>query len=227
MWRLGCNHEHPLRLDHLVPLHLMSRIRTPRLDGEKLPFVVKRKRWAEALAALLVPFLLALAAGSAVAAIGIIPDYVADGAKAGFGGLLRSLIGATVLVLMCPLCLTAAFLGMDRSFGYCVAIEQDGLRLKGVLTNRLLFWHEIRDIRLKPRIFLPTFDIYQVAHVAIYVDGSHHPRRHWSSLWFGYYDIPPLMVYGGKELTAQLRSAKRRADLGWPKSSPKYKRKSA
>jgi hypothetical protein len=47
------------------------------------------------------------------------------------------------------------------------------------------------------------------------------PRRHWSSLWFGFYEVPPLMTYGGKELTRFLRHAKRRADAGWPEAAPR------
>jgi hypothetical protein len=197
-----------------------------RIKNKDFPIAVHRRLWAAAVAALIVPILLALAGLSAVSGVLAIPEYVADGINVGATGTIRSLIGTAAWVLMCPLCLIAAFLGIDRSFGYRIAIERDGLRLDGVLTDRLLLWQEIRDIRLKPRVFLPIFDTYQVAHVAIYVDGSNHPRRHWSSLWFGYYDIPPLMDYGAKELTALLRHAKRRADLSWPDAPSRKTRKS-
>jgi hypothetical protein len=186
---------------------------------EDLPIVVHRRRWAAAIAMLLVPVVLALAALLAYAGVGAMPEFIAEGAKKGAVDLGWSLIGAAAWIMMIPLCLIASFLGIDRSFEYHLAIERDGLRLKGELTDRLLVWKEISEIRLKPRVFIPALDIYQVAHIAIYVDGTIHPRRHWSSLWFGYYDIPPLMECDSKELTALLRHAKRRADLGWPDSS--------
>jgi hypothetical protein len=191
---------------------MVSRSRPDRLEASDLPYVIQRPTWAACLA---FAFALLLAAG----VFGIL-WLLADGLTAGlhwypllFGIVVMAFFGI------------AAVIGIDRSFGYHLAIDVEGLCITGLLTRRLLTWQEITDIRFRRGRWLASVDVYMVGHVAIHVDGSNNPRRHWSSLWFGYYDIPRLMDLRAKELTALLSHAKRRADAGWPEAAPRTRQK--
>jgi hypothetical protein len=187
----------------------MSRQPLPRrLERRHLPFVIQRPTWAVCVA-----FAVGLLfAAGAFAILWLLVDGLAAGLH--WYQLLFFILVVTCFGL-------AAVIGVDRSFGYHLAIDVEGLRIDGLLTQRLLTWQEITDIRFRRGRWLASVDVYMVGHIAIHVDGSNNPRRHWSSLWFGYYDIPRLMDPRAKELTRFLRHAKRRADAGWPEAAPR------
>jgi hypothetical protein len=116
---------------------------------------------------------------------------------------LNALIGLLTLIIMPTLFLLACILLLDRGFYYHVTLALNGIEIKGLLLHRLIRWDEITKIEAKPNFRLPGY------YAAIYVDGSNLPIRHWSSLWFGYYDIAPFMEFGGKDLVTLLRQGKR------------------
>lgn len=173
----------------------MAARRAPRrLERRHLPFVVRRRWWASLITLLLSPVLMGL--GGLMLWFG----WSAEGSLV--GALVASLCGGGVL--------PGSLIGLDRSFPYYLRIEIDGFTVRGLLFTRHFRWSEVTE-------FLPRSNYRLPGDYASWsVDGSNHPRRHWSSLWFGFYEVPPLMAFGGKELTRLLRHAKRRADAGWP-----------
>jgi hypothetical protein len=170
-----------------------------RLEQRHLPYVIHRRIWAQCITLLLVPVLATLPAFLTMGAIK---------ADANFLAMLIVLLCSSVLLL-------GAIIALDRSIGYRLIIDADGFTTKGVLFTRHFMWGEISDIVARSNYRLPGY------YASWTVDGSRHPRRHWSSLWFGFYEVPPLMQIGGKDLTRLLRHAKRRADSGWAASAPR------
>jgi hypothetical protein len=173
-----------------------------RLELRHLPYTIARPFWAKCIT---FSFAMVFAAGCA----GLL-WLLAD-------GLAATLLWYQLIFYGLATALSAliAALGIDRSFGFRVIIDEDGIAIRGLLMQRRLTWLEIRDISFKRGRWFGSIDVYMVGHIGIHVDGSNNPRRHWSSLWFGYYDIPRLMEVPVKELTRLLRHAKRRADAGW------------
>lgn len=191
----------------------MTRRSPPRrLETSDLPFLIGRPTWA---ACLTFAVGLLLAAG-AFAILWLLTDGLA--ADLHWYQLLFYTVAVTLFGM-------GAVIGFDRSFGFQLTLDTEGVRISGLFTQRLLTWQEITDIRFRRGRWYGSVDVYKVGHIAIYVDGSNNPRRHWSSLWFGYYDIPRLMKLSAKELTALLRHAKRRADAGWPDAAPRTRQK--
>ncbi len=195
----------------------MPRRRPRLLKPSHLPYVVHRRWWASAITLAVVPVLATLACGI------IYMLLFFDPVPPGFGhprnewpfALLsikgfKLILGRLAMVVFAVIAAIGSLIGIDRSLGYRVIIDANGIIIHGVLFQRRFAWREITGFDARTNYRLPGY------HASFKVDGSHHPRRHWSSLWFGYYDIPPLMQFGGKELTALLRHAKRRADAGWP-----------
>jgi hypothetical protein len=119
---------------------------------------------------------------------------------------LASRVGS---LLFSVIFLMASFLAFDRSLGYKVVIHANGLMIQGMLFSRLILWDEIIAIKAQPNYRFPGY------YASVTVDGSRNPRRHWSSLWFGFYDIASHMQLGGEELARLFRHAKRRAESGW------------
>ena len=175
-----------------------------RLQLRHLPLTIHRRVWAQIITLLL------------VGPIGTLPAILV------FAGIeTRANPIALLLILLCSaVFLLAAVIGLDRSIGYRLMIDADGFTTQGLLFTRQFRWNEVREFSARPNYRLPGY------YASWTVDGSHHPRRHWSSLWFGYYEVPPLMQIGGKELTRLLRHAKRRADSGWAEAPPRTRRKS-
>jgi hypothetical protein len=175
----------------------MPRRRPRLLKASHLPYVVCRRGWAVALTAILAASLFALAC-SLIWLMWL--------------GVTKAL-DWQVFIAVGPLAVIAligSVIGLDRSFSYKVVIERDGIIIDGLLLRYAFRWQEITSFDARHNHRLPGY------YASFKVDGSNHPRLHWSSLWFGFYDIPPLMQFGGKELTALLRHAKRRAEAGWP-----------
>lgn len=195
----------------------MPRRRPHQLKASHLPYVVRRRRWASAITAAIVPVLAMLAFGMIYMLLFFEP------VPPGFGRprnewlfallsseVLKLMLGRLAMLALASIAAIGMLLGIDRSFGYRVIIERDGIVTHGVLFRRRFAWNEISGFDARHNYRLPGY------YASFKVDGSNHPRRHWSSLWFGWYDIPPLMQFGGKELTALLRHAKRRAEASWP-----------
>ncbi|MBX9729365.1 MAG: PH domain-containing protein [Sphingopyxis sp.] len=191
---------------------MASRSRPVRLEASDLPYVIQRPIWAACVA-------FAIGLLFAASAFGIL-WLLADGLAAGLHWyqLLFSIVVMAFFGM-------AAVIGFDRSFGFQLTLDIEGVRISGLFTQRLLTWQEITGIRFRRGRWYGSVDVYIVGHIAIQVDGSNNPRRHWSSLWFGYYDIPRLMDLRAKELTALLSHAKRRADAGWPEAAPRTRQK--
>lgn len=165
-----------------------------RLELRHLPYIVHRRIWAQWLTFAYAPLLVALS-GFLIIAVTSLEMRL----------LLRLFLApAAVLFLF------AAMIALDRSFRYRVIIDHDSVTISGLLFVRRFTWGEITGFRPRHNFRLPGY------FASWSVDGSNHPRRHWSSLWFGFYEVPPLMAYGGKELTRLLRHAQRRASAGWP-----------
>ena len=194
----------------------MPRRRPRLLKASHLPYTVRRRWWASAITAAIVPALALLAFGMVYMLLFFEP------VPPGFGrprnewlfALLSSeglklILGRLAIVALALFAAIGTLLGIDRSFGYRVIIERDCIVTHGVLFRRRFAWGEMTGFQARSNYRLPGY------YASFKVDGSNHPRRHWSSLWFGLYDIPPLMQFGGKELTALLRHAKRRAEAGW------------
>jgi hypothetical protein len=174
-----------------------------RLELRHLPLTIHRRIWAQIITLLL------------VGPLALLPIVML---KAGIETGANPL--TFLIVLACAsLFLLASIIGLDRSLGYRLILDTDGFTTKGLLFSRSFRWSEITDIVARPNYRLPGY------YASWSVDGSNHPRRHWSSLWFGFYEVPPLMQIGGKELTRLLRHAKRRADAGWPAPAPRSRQK--
>lgn len=174
-----------------------------RLDRRHLPFVVHRRGWAQGVTLIVCAALLVLPALMITAAFKTGPDPVAL--------LFVSLLSALFLL--------ATVIGIDRSIGYRLILDADGFTTKGLLFTRQFRWEEVTGFVARANFRLPGY------YASWSVDGSNHPRHHWSSLWFGFYEVPPLMAYGGKELTRLLRHAKRRASAGWSEPAPRSRQK--
>ena len=182
---------------------MVARRGPRRLERRNLPFVVHRRRWAQCVTLLVCAALLPLPAIMVAAAMKAEPD-------------------ATMLLfvsLLSALFLLATVIGIDRSIGYRLIVDSDGFTTKGLLFTRHFQWGEVTGFVARPNFRLPGY------YASWSVDGTNHPRRHWSSLWFGFYEVPPLMEYGGKELTRLLRHAKRRASAAWPEPAPRSRQK--
>jgi hypothetical protein len=174
-----------------------------RLELRHLPLTIHRRVWAQVITLLL------------VGPISTLPAILV------FAGIeTRANPLALLLILLCSaVFLLAAVIGLDRSIGYRLIIDADGFTTRGLLFTRHFSWTEVLEFSARPNYRLPGY------YASWSVDGSNHSRRHWSSLWFGFYEVPPLMQLGGKELTRLLRHAKRRADAGWPAPVPRSRQK--
>lgn len=182
----------------------MNRKPLPRrLERRHLPFVIHRRWWASLITLLLAPMLLGL---------GGLMIHFSMAAANSVPGILAGLLCGSVFILGSVIC-------VDRSFPYVIVLEAEGFHVRGLLFTRHFRWDEVTKILYRPNYRLPGY------YASWSVDGSNNPRRHWSSLWFGFYELPPLMAYGGKELTRFLRHAKRRADAGWPEAAPRTRQK--
>lgn len=174
----------------------MAAPRVPRrLERHHLPYIVHRRIWAQWITFAYAPLLFALS-GFLIIAVTALEMPI---------GLRLFLFPAA---LFFPF---AAMIALDRSFRYRVVIDHDSVTIRGLIFTRRFAWGEISGFQPRHNFRLPGY------FASFTVDGSNHPRRHWSSLWFGFYDIPPLMQFGGKQLTSLLRHAQRRAAAGWPK----------
>lgn len=182
----------------------MAAGRAPRrLERRHLPYMVRRRWWASLITLLLSPLLLGLGG------LMLFFSWTVEGSVIGtLGGSLC----AAIFIL-------GSVIGFDRSFPYYLRIEADGFLVRGLLFTRRFRWDEVKQFIHRSNYRLPGY------YASWSVDGSNHPRRHWSSLWFGFYEVPPLMEYGGKELTRLLRHAKRRADAGWPEPAARTRQK--
>lgn len=194
----------------------MPRRRPRLLKVSHLPYTVRRRWWASMITAAIVPTLAMLAVGMIyiLAFMEPVPPGFGRPRNEWLFALLSSeglklLLGRLAMATLAFIAAIGTLLGIDRSFGYRVIIERDGIITHGLLFRRRFAWSEITEFAARTNYRLPGY------YASFKVDGSNHPRRHWSSLWFGWYDIPPLMQFGGKELTALLRHAKRRAEAGW------------
>lgn len=182
----------------------MSVRRAPRrLERRHLPFMVRRRWWASLITLLLSPVLLGLG--------GLMLYFAWSTASTLPGALGASLCGGVFLL--------GSVIGLDRSFPFWLSIEADGFTVRGLIFTRHFRWSEVTEFIPRSNYRLPGY------YASWSVDGSNHPRRHWSSLWFGFYEVPPVMEYGGKELTRLLRHAKRRADAGWPEPDLRTRQK--
>lgn len=174
-----------------------------RLELRHLPLTIHRRRWAQVIT-------LILAVTLCVLPFVMVTTTLETKAKP--ITLLIDLALSSVFLL-------AAVIGLDRSLGYRLILDRDSFSTKGLLFTRSFHWDEVTEILARSNYRLPGY------YASWTVDGSRHPRRHWSSLWFGFYEVPPLMQIGGKELTRLLRHAKRRADAGWPAPAPRTRQK--
>ena len=174
-----------------------------RVELGHLPLTIHRRTWAKIITLLLVGPIAAMPAAMVIAASKIHANPLT---------FLIVLLSSSVFLL-------AAVIGLDRSIGYRLIIDADGFTTTGLLFTRQFSWTELQEFSARPNHRLPGY------YASWTVDGSRHPRRHWSSLWFGFYEVPPLMQIGGKELTRLLRHAKRRADAGWPAPAPRTRQK--
>ena len=195
----------------------MPRRRPRQLKASYLPYVVRRRWWASLIAAAMVPVLAMLAVAMIYMLLffePVSPNFGRPRNEWLFALLssegMKLMLGRLAMLALASIATIGTLLGIDRSFGYRVIIERDGIVTNGVLFRRRFAWSEITGFDARSNYRLPGY------YASFKVDGLNHPRRHWSSLWFGWYDIPPLMEFGGKELTALLRHAKRRAEAGWP-----------
>lgn len=178
----------------------MSRKPLPRrLERRHLPLTIHRRTWAQAMTLIVCAALLLLPAVMLKVTMEVESDP--------FMVLIVALLSAIFLL--------ATVIGIDRSIGYRLILDTEGFTARGLLFTRQFRWTEVTEISARPNYRLPGY------FASWSVDGSNMPRRHWSSLWFGFYEVPPLMTYGGKELTRFLRHAKRRADAGWPEAAPR------
>ena len=175
-----------------------------RLELRHLPLTIHRRRWAQIIT-------LALVGPLCVLPFVMIRAVIDTHAEP---------ITFLIVISCSAFFLLAAIIGLDRSIGYCLTLDADGFTTKGLMFTRHFRWDEVNDIVARSNYRLPGY------YASWAVDGSHHPRRHWSSLWFGFYEVPPLMQIGGKELTRLLRHAKRRADSGWAPAPPRTIRNS-
>jgi Bacterial PH domain len=182
-----------------------------KLTPKKLPYVVQRKGWTTILTLMVLPLVCALTAGFLYLLFNIDqfhPFFGGPGLnpKGPFQYLpsgLNAVIGLLVLIIMPTLLLFTCILLLDRGFRYRVILNFDGLEVRGLIFRRMIRWDEIVSIEARPNFRLPGY------YAAIYVDGSNLPKRHWSNLWFGGYDMAPYMEFGGKDLVTLLRQGKR------------------
>ena len=175
-----------------------------RLELRHLPLTIHRRPWAQVITLIL------------AIALCVLPFVMLTAALAAETKPVTLLI----VLALSAVFLLAAVIGIDRSLGYRLILDRDSFTIKGLLFTRSFRWNEVTEIRARSNYRLPGY------YASWSVDGSHHPCRHWSSLWFGYYEVPPLMQIGGKELTRLLRHAKRRADSGWAAAPPRTRRNS-
>lgn len=182
----------------------MSRKPLPRrLERRHLPLAIHRRQWAQVSTLILCAALLLLPAVMLKVTMEIESDL--------------SMI--VIVTLLSAFFLLATVIGVDRSIGYRLILDAEGFTVRGLLFTRQFRWNEVTEFSARLNYRLPGY------YASWSVDGSNMPRRHWSSLWFGFYEVPPLMAYGGKELTRLLRHAKRRADAGWPEAAPRTRQK--
>ncbi|MEQ1689611.1 MAG: hypothetical protein ABL874_13645 [Sphingopyxis sp.] len=143
----------------------MATQRRPRqITAAHLPYVVSRSEWAMALS---LPAVLMLFAGLCWMISRLCQDIVEH----------RGWFNLSLVVIMIAIILFLVINGLDRSFGYRLVIERKGVRVIGLLFRRNFTWHEITDIQWGHNHQFSGF------HTSIKVDGSHNPKRHWSSLW--------------------------------------------
>jgi hypothetical protein len=182
-----------------------------KLTPKKLPYVVQRTWWAKLVTTLVLPIVMLLSAGFLYLLFNIDqfhPFFGGPGLnpKGPFQYLpsgLNAVIGLLVLITLPTLLLFTCVLLLDSGFRYRAILNLDGVEVRGLIFRHKIRWDEIVSIEARPNFRLPGY------YAAIYVDGSNLPRRHWSSLWIGYYGIAPFMEFGGKDLVTLLRQGKR------------------
>lgn len=148
--------------------------------------VIKMRWWGHLGMILIVAIFGTLAAAWGWFGIGLLT--APDGSWRGLVLILFAAI--TAFILLAPL---------NTLFTYRLEIDASGMKMVGNFWTHHFTWQEITCIRKRPNPRGLTY------HVLIEVDGSHLPRRHWTHLGWGGYQIPTPMEKGPTELTAYLQ----------------------
>ncbi|WP_143738117.1 hypothetical protein [Erythrobacter donghaensis] len=156
------------------------------------PIIIRQRWWGHLAVLLCLPIFGILAAAMASSGFALFAKP---------GGWWRGLIilgGAGLMLLI-------VVLQLNHLFAFRLEIYPHGLRLAGNFWSHRITWQEITRIEKRHNYRAPGY------HVAIEVDGSRLPRRHWSNLWWARYQIPSGMEKGAGELTDYLKRKRREA----------------
>lgn len=151
--------------------------------------VIKMRWWGHFAAIYIVAVSGTLAAAMGWAGIGLLAEP--DGS---WRGLL--------LILFAAMMLYPVLVHLNVLFTYRLEIGASGMKMVGNFWTHHFTWQEITRITKRNN--------YRVGyHVLIEVDGSNLPRRHWTHLGAGGYQIPTPMGKGPTQLTAYLKRKRR------------------
>ncbi|MCZ8369534.1 MAG: hypothetical protein O9293_06125 [Porphyrobacter sp.] len=152
--------------------------------------VIRMRWWGYLMLLFCIPIFAILTAAMGFAGLRLIGE-----AGGWWKGLL--LLASAIFMLFLEVLL------LNVLFTYRLEIGASGLRIIGNFWTHSLSWTEIT--RIERRINLKGIGY----HVAIEVDGSRLPRRHWSGLWASGYQIPTPMAKVPTELAAYLKRKRR------------------
>ncbi|WP_172449790.1 hypothetical protein [Porphyrobacter sp. HT-58-2] len=108
-----------------------------------------------------------------------------------------------LLIFSAAFMLFIVLLHLNVLFTYRLEIGASGVHMVGNFWTHHFTWQEITGIRKRLNYRALGY------HVLIEVDGSHLPRRHWTHLGAGGYQIPTPMEKGPTELNAYLKRKRR------------------
>jgi hypothetical protein len=152
--------------------------------------VIKMRWWGHLGVIFIVAIFGTLAAGMGWGGIGLLT--APDGS---WRGLLLILFAAMMLYIV--------LIPLNTLFTYRLEIGASGVKMAGNFWTHHFTWQEITRIRKRLNYRALGY------HVLIEVDGSNLPRRHWTHLGAGGYQIPTPMEKGPTELTAYLKRKRR------------------